>query len=291
VTLGGDVIIKGYEYRHGIIDKDVNGIGRDDLDDKAALGAAFRPVEIEVREGATIDEARAGRPLSVRQAPAYVEATRLQGPNFEAKVTLTSPGLNYLWTFAINQDGELVRPQTFVYNVQSTSVAQPVDETPEPVTAPEVATPAPETVTGPVPPGETTPAPSASQPSPSPAPAAGAVARPSADAPAATTAPSARPASSPAVSTGAGPALPGPAAPAVAAADDVSPSPAPRTTDLWSGLDPAGQAPSLLDGSGTPAPSNGSPIGAGLLGIGVLAMAGVAAVAGKRKLALARRPR
>ena len=130
VPLGADVVIEGFEYRHGIIDKDVNGIGRDDLDDKAALGAAFRPVEIEVREGATIDEARAGRPLTVRQAPDYVETTRLKGPNFEAKVKLTSPGLNYLWTFAINQDGQLVRPQTFVYNVQSASPRRAGPRTP-----------------------------------------------------------------------------------------------------------------------------------------------------------------
>lgn len=96
----------------------------------------------------------------------------------------------------------------------------------------------------------------------------------------------ARPSSAPAT------AAPAPAPTASAAPVVGAPIPqqllAPERGDLWSGLNPS-TAPSLLDTSGPAASDSGLPIGAGLLGIGVLALAGVGAVAGQRRLALARR--
>ncbi len=64
---------------------------------------------------------------------------------------------------------------------------------------------------------------------------------------------------------------------------------APAASDLWSAVDPSAQVASLLDAP-TSAPSGGGlPIGAGLLGIGVLALAGAGTVAGQRRLAVTRR--
>jgi len=97
-------------------------------------------------------------------------------------------------------------------------------------------------------------------------------------------------------STAAAPSAPQPTAATPAtttAATPISPLPAPLRVapagvDLWSGL--GASRPSLLD-TPAPAPADGLPIGAGLLGVGTVALAGMGAFAGRRRFALVRRVR
>ena len=98
-------------------------------------------------------------------------------------------------------------------------------------------------------------------------------------------------------STAAAPSAPQPtgAAPSpTTAATPISPLPAPLrlapAADLWSGLAPSANRPSLLD-TPTSASSDGLPIGVGLLGMSTIALAGVGAFAGRRRFALVRRVR
>lgn len=68
------------------------------------------------------------------------------------------------------------------------------------------------------------------------------------------------------------------------AVDPSKPVPTPPASDMWTGLDKPESGMSLLD-SPTPAtPTSGFPAGAALLGMGVLALAGAAAMAGQQRL-------
>jgi len=98
-------------------------------------------------------------------------------------------------------------------------------------------------------------------------------------------------------STAPAPSAPQPtgAAPApTTAATPISPLPVPLRVapagDLWSGIAPSAHRPSLLD-TPTSAPSDGLPVGVGLLGMSTMALAGVGVFAGRRRFALVRRVR
>lgn len=283
VEPGTDVTVKGFTYTHDIINKDQNNVGRADLDLLVAAGAA-EPVKVEIREGMTADEARVGRVVPARQMPSRVETTALSGPDFTAELTLTTPGFHYFYTFAVNLQGELVRPQPLVFEVRTASsrteeeviVTPPTGQEGAPIVTPPVNSGTP--VVTPAGTPQPAPSPAAAAPAGVTAPARGSSA----------TGTAAAPAPKPAA-VSASPAAAGTAA-AAAAGDVPAPPPAPLTSDLWSGLSSSGAA-SLLEGSSTMPPRGGVPIGAGLLGIGVLALAGAAAVAGERRLALARRSR
>lgn len=85
----------------------------------------------------------------------------------------------------------------------------------------------------------------------------------------------------------------GPTAPAAgrapaAAADPTKPLPIPAPNEIWSGIDSGVSATALLDAPVPTSSGGGVPAGAVLLGLGVVALAGTAAVAGRRRLALAR---
>jgi hypothetical protein len=72
------------------------------------------------------------------------------------------------------------------------------------------------------------------------------------------------------------------------AADPSRPALAPVTLELWSGLNQPTSTTSLLDAPAPASSGNEFPAGAVLLGAGLLALAGSAALAGQRRLALAR---
>ena len=70
--------------------------------------------------------------------------------------------------------------------------------------------------------------------------------------------------------------------------DPTKPAPVPPSQELWSGLNGSTSALALLDAPAPATSGSGFPAGAVLLGTGLLALAGTAALAGRRRLAIAR---
>ncbi len=263
-----------------------------------------RPGEVvDVRVGTLVDGVpviltwdtpeTATAPHSVAPIPS---AAPLVGPSFVVTIAIPDTaqptvGNNPSYIIATQRDpqGEILsNPAVKVYVAGGVNVPNtPVPNAPVP-NAPVPNTPVPNT---PVPntPG-VAPAPETSTVTPTPAgtsaptaPRAGSTAA----APSVTPQNGTAPAASPAAVTATPAATPAgtPASPLTIGAPVAQPL-AP-TSDLWSGLN-AGSTPSLLDVAPVERSNGNLPVGGILLGSGLLALAGVALVAGRRTLAVSR---
>lgn len=196
------------------------------------------------------------------------------------RFTLDRPGTYYFWTFVRNARGERVDGSLLGASV----VVDPPKEKEDPLLLP-TSTIAPTTTGSPTIQPATLPATPVRQPDGLPDRRANDAQRPARSV--------ASPSEAPRIAT----------APAVAHSPsgvplDIRPSPAsavgldlpltPEVADLWSGMDAVDRVPSLLDAA-VPVDRGTSPVGAGLLGIGLLVLGGVGAVAGERRLARGRR--
>ncbi len=164
----------------------------------------------------------------------------------------------------------------------------PVVAPPAPQQQPNVTPPA---ATPGVPTPQATPQATPTAPTAAPAAAARPVAQPATNA-AAVQGPTASPSSAAPSSVMAAPRATGvPSAPAAASAGPVDPTrpmAVPAAEELWSGLAASSSASALLDAPAPATSGSGFPAGAVLLGMGLLALAGTAALAGKRSLVLAK---
>lgn len=275
VLAGNEVVLQGSTYTHEVVEaKTEKGAPRTDLDEP---GAGYQPVKIQIHEGVTWEEAMAAPPLPVLEARGpeasrvWVETTALTGPAYVAKLRLNTLGYHYYWAFAVRITGELVLPRPITYRVvdELETAQEPPD--PDPSIPPTTLAPPPPSSI----PGQLTTAPERSR-------AGGATpSRANTAAPVNATGP---PEAGGMVSPSPDQAAP----PVQVLTDPVTPPMFPAHEDLWSGLDPA-VAPSLLDERPLPPKDAGWPLGAGVLGLGVLTLAGAAAFAGERRLALAGR--
>jgi len=206
------------------------------------------------------------------------------GPSFTVQLSIPAEVVAgsryYLVAQQFGADGTLLGRDSKPVFIAGTTPKAAVPA--EPVNAPAVSTenPAPnnQAVAPQAPSAATRNAPSAAPSAPGPATA------PRASSPAVVSAPVA-------VAPGVVATPAQPATPAVPTAV-VLPAPAaqalPAPADLWSGLD-AGRSPSLLEATAPASQSSSFPVGGVLLGGGVVALAGVAVAATRRRLALARR--
>lgn len=273
--------------------------------DPAASPAGGPGSDVTVTGRQFLDPETGAPPVEIRWAsdtgPVLVSVA---GPSFATRVTVpasAAPGFYYVVAVQRNKSSELAWKRVATFEVTAPAVPdQPpvVPGSAGPGPAPATPGPAPATP-GPAPatPGQApaTPAPAPSKagalplaPARSVAPLvpAASIGRSGAAAPAAgVTGPA--PVASPAPPLGGSVPSAGAGATPTGVSDQ---APIPATNDLWSGLAPGG-APSLLDPAASSGAGHGAglPVGAGLLGVGLAALAGTAALTAKRRLALARR--
>lgn len=249
-------------------------------------GSAYEARMVQFREG----PGTPWDPDAVLEAARGPVRHRVMGPTFRAQITLDELGWHTLYPFLENADGSPAeqRGQAFsifvVPHESSPGGSDPTgggDETDNQI-KPIVNQPP---ITGGHAAGSVPPAPEARQDEQRPVGLpTGKVGRTDARGASAVGDPRTA-ATTPAVLGGPASASAG-AAPT--ASDDNRPPPPVAHEDLWSGLDPA-VAPSLLDERPLPPLDAGWPLGAGVLGLGALMLAGAAAFAGERRLALAGR--
>lgn len=258
---GSSVTVKGVTYTHKVI----NANNEADADPSVA------PVPVEIHEGATAEDAQTGALVAT--------AT---GPDYEVKIRLAGPGYYYFYSFARNSEGRLVKPSALAFKVEDPA-SRPVSQEPTPLAQPPA-----------IPSNLTTPAvasnpPANAQPSTSspvePRPASSVVITPSVAKPAMRPTPAPASSSAPGSSSATVTPVLTPATPTVTpSVVQATPSVlVPSANDLWSGIDRSGRGPSLLDVPETSSSGAGLPIGAGLLGIGVLTLAGVGVVVGQAR--------